>query len=389
MYESLNFELDQLKQKNLYRNLKKIDQREGPRIKIKNRWLIDFSSNDYLGLSQNTLISQSIIDGLKKYGNGACASHLISGHFCVHDELEKISAKNIGLEKSLYFTSGYLANLSLMTSIAQKDHHIFMDRLNHASLNQGALYSKAKFSRFRHLDYKHLESLLKKKSALTRWIVTDGIFSMDGDMAYIPELLRLCKKFDAYLYIDDAHGFGLLGSSGQGIIEHFLEKKLIAKEDLKRVIYLYTLGKSAGVSGALLNGKREIIDFMIQKAKPYIYSTATSPAIIEGLITSLTIIKKTPELRKKLNELIFFFRSTFKHKERMKNSNTAIQPIIIGSEKEVLEISSILEQEGFFVPAIRPPTVEAGLSRLRVSISAIHNESEIAKLINVLNKVLT
>ena len=258
MYEILNSELNQLKEKSLFRNLKKINQKSGPKIQIKDKWLIDFSSNDYLGLSQNKKISKSIVKGLNRFGNGSCASHLISGHYSVHDELEKLSARNIKMQKSLFFPSGYVANLSFMTSIIKKEHNVFMDRLNHASLNQGILFSKAKFYRYNHLDYDHLELLLKKSNKSSKWIVTDGVFSMDGDIANVSRLISLCHKYDAYLYIDDAHGYGIMGKNGQGILEYYLDKKLIERKDLNRVIYLYTLGKSAGISGALMNGRKEI-----------------------------------------------------------------------------------------------------------------------------------
>ncbi len=388
MYESLNIELEQLKENNLYRELKKIDRRDGPRIKVNDQWLIDFSSNDYLGLTQNKLISHSIAQGLDQYGNGAGASHLISGHYSVHDELENLSAKNTKMEKSLFFASGYIANLSFMTSVIKKEHYVFMDRLNHASLNQGVFFSQAKFSRFNHLDYDHLELLLSKKKQLTKWIITDGVFSMDGDIANIPKLVQLCQKYNAYLYIDDAHGYGVLGKTGQGILEFFSDKKMINTKDLKRIIYLNTLGKSAGVSGALMNAKKEIIDYITQKAKPYIYSTATSPALAQGIITSMQLVKESHQLRQNLALLIHLFRTTLKIKDQLLESITPIQPIVLNSEKKALFASLELKKAGFFVPAIRPPTVEKNSSRLRVSISANHTQDNIKALVTILNQVL-
>src|SRR6056300_1509884 len=365
MYESLNIELEQLKENNLYRELKKIDRRDAARIKVNNQWLIDFSSNDYLGLTQNKLISHSIAQGLDQYGNGAGASHLISGHYSIHDELENLSAKNTKMEKSLFFASGYIANLSFMTSVIKKEHYVFMDRLNHASLNQGVFFSQAKFSRFNHLDYDHLELLLSKKKQLTKWIITDDVFSMHGDLANIPKLVQLCQKYNAYLYIDDAHGYGVLGKTGQGILEFFSDKKMINTKDLK-----------------------EIIDYMTQKANPYIDSTATSPALAQGIITSMQLVKESHQLRQNLALLIHLFRTTLKIKDQLLESITPIQPIVLNSEKKALFASLELKKAGFFVPAIRPPTVEKNSSRLRVSISANHTQDNIKALVTILNQVL-
>lgn len=382
----LSSDLKDLENNKLYRHRKSIEEIQKQNIKINNRWALNFSSNDYLGLTQNKNIKSSIINGIKKYGNGSGSSHLISGHYFIHDEIEKLISSNLFFNKSILFTSGFAANLGVITSLCARNDVIFSDKLNHASLNEAALLSKSRFVRYKHLDLQHLEQLLKKYDGRRKLIISDAVFSMDGDLINLPELLDLCDKYDAYLYIDDAHGFGVLGRNGKGTLEHYYPKLDFSPNLKKRIIYMFTLGKSVGVSGAIVLASNQIIDYLIQKAKTYIYTTALSPALANGILTSLKIILKDKELRKKLQENISVFRKTVKNKKLLGDSITPIQPIFINDTKKSIKLSKKLLEKGFYVPVIRPPTVPKNTARLRISISSLHeikNVKELAELINL------
>ncbi|MFL2980282.1 MAG: aminotransferase class I/II-fold pyridoxal phosphate-dependent enzyme [Methylophilaceae bacterium] len=382
----LSSDLKDLENNKLYRHRKSIEEIQKQNIKINNRWALNFSSNDYLGLTQNKNIKSSIINGIKKYGNGSGSSHLISGHYFIHDEIEKLISSNLFFNKSILFTSGFAANLGVITSLCARNDVIFSDKLNHASLNEAALLSKSRFVRYKHLDLQHLEQLLKKYDGRRKLIISDAVFSMDGDLINLPELLDLCDKYDAYLYIDDAHGFGVLGRNGKGTLEHYYPKLDFSPNLKKRIIYMFTLGKSVGVSGAIVLASNQIIDYLIQKAKTYIYTTALSPALANGILTSLKIILKDKELRKKLQENISVFRKTVKNKKLLGDSITPIQPIFINDTKKSIKLSKKLLEKGFYVPVIRPPTVPQNTARLRISISSLHeiqNVKELAELINL------
>ena len=382
----LSSDLKDLLNNKLYRHRKSIEEIQKQNIKINNRWALNFSSNDYLGLTQNKDIKASIINGIKKYGNGSGSSHLISGHYFIHDEIEKLISSNLLFNKSILFTSGFAANLGVITSLCARNDVIFSDKLNHASLNEAALLSKSRFVRYKHLDLNHLEQLLKKYDGRRKLIISDTVFSMDGDLINLPELIDLCDKYDAYLYIDDAHGFGVLGRNGQGTLEHYYPKLDLSPNVKKRIIYMFTLGKSVGVSGAIVLASNQIIDYLIQKAKTYVYTTALSPALANGILTSLKIILKDKELRKKLQENISIFRKTITNKKLLGNSITPIQPIFINDTKKSIKLSKKLLEKGFYVPVIRPPTVPQNTARLRISISSLHeiqNVKELAELINL------
>ena len=384
--KDLSEDLKDLASNQLYRYRKSIKEIKGQKIRIGDQWVLNFSSNDYLGLTQNNDIKKSIINGIKQYGNGSGASHLISGHYSIHDEIEKLSAKNLRFDKSILFTSGFAANLGVITSLCARNDVIFSDKLNHASLNEAALLSKSRFVRYKHLDLCHLEKLLKKYDGRRKLIISDTVFSMDGDLINLPKLIDLCHKYDAYLYIDDAHGFGVLGRNGQGTLEHYYPKLDFSPSLKKRIIYMFTLGKSVGVSGAIVLASNQIIDYLIQKAKTYIYTTALSPALANGILTSLEIILKDKELRKKLQENISCFRKTIKNKKLLSNSITPIQPIFINDTQKSIKLSKKLLEKGFYVPVIRPPTVPKNTARLRISISSLHeikNVKELAELINL------
>ena len=385
LHQDLSVDLKDLASNDLYRHRKSIQELNGGKIRINGQWAHNFSSNDYLGLSQNKVIKKSIIDGIKKYGNGSGASHLISGHYEVHDELEKLAADSLGFEKSILFSSGFSANIGVITALCGRNDLIFSDKLNHASLNEASLLSKSKFIRYKHLDLKHLEELLKKNDGRRKLIISDAVFSMDGDLINLPALISLCEKYDAYLYIDDAHGYGVLGKKGQGILEHYYPKLDLKPIQKKRIIYMFTLGKSVGVSGAIVVANKEIINYLIQKAKTYIYTTASSPAISCGILTSLRIIKEGKILREKLVKSINLLRNKVENKALLGKSVTAIQPILINDTSKTIQLSGKLLQEGFYVPVIRPPTVPKNTSRLRISISALNEPKVIQRLAELIN----
>ena len=388
LFDEINNELDQLKNSQLFRLRNNIQDLNKARVLIDGNWLLNFASNDYLGISQNKIVQSSIINSLKKYGNGSGASHLISGHFVSHNILEIEAAKMTGFESGLFYSAGYMANIGAIGSLCNRNSLIFSDKLNHASLNEAAILSRAKLIRYNHLDLDQLEKIIKDSSIKRKIIITDGVFSMDGDIADIPGLLYLCKKYDATLYVDDAHGYGVLGSSGQGILEHYEDQGLLSNESRNFIVYMFTLGKSIGVSGAMLCAKKEVIEYCIQKSKSYIYTTAAPPYIASGAITSMNIIKKDMKLREKLKLLIELFRQEIKNKKNLTSSKTAIQPIVINDLESAITISSQLLELGFLVPVIRPPTVPAGTSRLRVSISALHTKKDIINLASTINSFL-
>jgi len=385
LHQDLSENLKGLASDDLYRHRKSIQDLKEGKIKINDQWVHNFSSNDYLGLTQNKIIKKSIIDGIKKYGNGSGASHLISGHYEIHDQLEKLAAKSLGFDKSILFSSGFSANMGAITALCDRNDLILSDRLNHASLNEASLLSKSKFIRYNHLDLEHLEKILRENGGRRKLIITDAVFSMDGDLINLPALIILCEKYDAYLYVDDAHGYGVLGKNGQGILEHYYPKLDLKPKQKKRIIYMFTLGKSVGISGAIVVANKEIINYLIQKAKTYIYTTASSPAISCGIITSLKIIKEGKALRSNLLKLINLLREKIENKALLGKSLTPIQPILINNIGKAIQISEKLLQEGFYVPVIRPPTVRKNTSRLRISISALHEPKAILRLADLIN----
>jgi len=385
LHNDLLVDLKNLKKNSLYRYRKSIKGAENQKINIDGRWVFNFSSNDYLGLTKNKNIKKIIEVGIKRFGNGSGGSHLISGHYQIHDDLEKLAAINLGFDKSLLFSSGFLANMAVVTSLCNKSDIIFSDKLNHSSLNEASLLSRAKFFRYHHQDIEHLESLLKKYNGRRKLIITDGVFSMDGDIAKIPDLITLCEKYDAYLYIDDAHGYGVLGKTGQGVIEYYFEKSNLTKRKKSRLIYMFTLGKSVGLSGAIVAANKEIINYIIQKGKSYIYTTAIPPALTAGAIKSLDIIRKEVSLREGLFKSINLLRSKISNKDLLGKSITPIQPIMINDTKKTIKLADDLLKNGFYVPAIRPPTVPINKSRLRISISSLHKPEEIEELASMIN----
>jgi 8-amino-7-oxononanoate synthase len=356
------------------------------------RELKAFCSNDYLGLANHPALVSGFAEGAKIYGVGSGASHLISGHSIAHDLLEKqlaaCESQHIPNASALFFSTGYLANMSAITGLArlaaQGETSIYSAKLNHASLIDGvrlaSAQTKATVTLFDHQDLNTLIEPLKQETHSLKLIVIDGVFSMDGDIAPVEKLLHIAEQYDALLMVDDAHGFGVLGKKGHGI----LEQLGIHSE---RIIYIGTLGKAAGVSGAFVCAAAPFIEWLIQKGRPYIYSTATPPAIAHTLLTSLELIEGAEGIRRRqqLNRLIQVWREemAFSSWEKI-SSFTPIQPVILGSNANALAVAKLLDEAGYWIPAIRPPTVPIGSSRLRITFSANHSVDELRELIKTL-----
>ena len=355
--------------------------------------VFSFASNDYLGLANHPRVVEATMRALKKYGLGAGASHMVTGHMAPHEELENRLAKYVCLPKALLFGSGYAANLGILTSLAGRGDVIFADKLNHACLNDGAQLSRATFKRYPHNDVAKLRTQLadwsKNGSKSARIIiVTDAVFSMDGDIAPVPELLELAEEYDALLVLDDAHGFGVLGYRGRGVLEHFNLLGTNAKPTSERIVYMATLGKAAGGYGAFVAGSEDIVDWIMQTARTYLFSTATPPAIAAGCIAALDVMIEDHDRRRHLRTLIDFFSDSLKLQfARLPFSQTAIQPIIIGDNATTLAFAEQLRERHFLVPAIRPPTVPQGTSRLRVSLSSNHIADDVFDLITAITDI--
>lgn len=339
-----------------------------------------FCSNDYLGLAADPRLVAAAREGAGRYGVGGGASHLILGHSAAHHELEEALAGFVRQPRALLFSTGYMANMGVVSALAGRGDAVFADRLNHASLNDAALVSRAAFKRYAHNDLAALERLLATTPARRRLVVVDAVFSMDGDIAPLPALLELCERHDAYLYIDDAHGFGVLGEAGRGTLSHFG----ISSD---RIIYMATLGKAAGVAGAFVAGDRVLIETLVESARTYIYTTAMPPLLAQALLASLEIIAREEWRRERLKALVAQLREGLAVAPlRLMPSQTPIQPLLVGGNDEALALSARLAAAGLLVPAIRPPTVPQGTARLRISLSADHEATDLARLVDALQQ---
>ena len=365
------------------------------KARVNQRELKTFCSNDYLGLANHPELVAALTEGAKLYGVGSGASHLISGHSIAHDLLEKklatCESKHIPNARALFFSTGYLANINAITGLArlaqQGQVSIYSAKLNHASLIDGvrlaSAQTKAKVTLFDHQNLDSLEEVFKQDAHPLKLIVVDGVFSMDGDIAPVEKLLRLAEQYDALLMVDDAHGFGVLGEHGHGILEQ-------VNVHSERMIYIGTLGKAAGVSGAFICAAAPFIEWLVQKGRPYIYSTATPPAIAHTLLKSLDLIEGHEGIarRKQLNQLIQVWNEEMVFSSWNKVSSlTPIQPVILGSNANALAVAKLLDKAGYWIPAIRPPTVPPGSSRLRITFSANHSIDDLRELIKTLQLI--
>lgn len=349
---------------------------------VDGREMLNFASNDYLGLAGNAEIAQAMADGALHWGAGSGASHLVSGHLAPHEQIEKDIAAFVGFPRALTFSTGYLANLAIVPTLAGRGAAVFADKLNHASLIDAVQLAKAQGAdsqRYPHNDMAALERLLAASTAKTKVIVSDAVFSMDGDLAPLPQLLALAERFDAWLVIDDAHGFGVLGARGRGSLSHF---NLPAA---KRILLMGTLGKAAGVGGAFVAGSEIAIEYLLQRARSYIFTTAAPAPIACALSKSLNIIEQGEALRANLFARIAQLRDGLAGlRWQLLPSPTAIQPLIVGDNEAALALARALWERGLWVPAIRPPTVPKGTARLRISVSAAHTAADISCLIDAL-----
>ena len=374
-----SLQLSELAQADQLRARRIIDGPQDASMLVDGKRVMSYGSNDYLGLANHPKVVAAAMRALKRYGLGAASSHMVSGHMRAHHELEEKLGGYISLPKALLFSSGYMANMGILTALAGRGDTIFADKLNHACLNDGALLTRANFKRYPHCNLVKLEAMLaESKGAGRKLIVTDAVFSMDGDIAPLPELLKLAETYDAMLVIDDAHGFGVLGYRGKGSLEHFNLKS-------ERIVYMATLGKAAGGYGAFVAGHEDIIEWILQSARTYIFTTATPPAIAAAMQASLEVMQEDRERLKHLRMLIDFFGDSLKLQfAKLPYSQTAIQPIMIGDNATAMAFTDALRERHMFVPAIRPPTVPPGTARLRVSITASHTADDLFDLITAL-----
>jgi 8-amino-7-oxononanoate synthase len=372
--------LDKLRAENLYRSRKLNTTAQQIEPVINGQKVLSFCSNDYLGLANHPKVVESFINASREFGVGAGASHLITGHHQCHALLENELAEFLGCEKVLLFSTGYMANLGAVSSLATHDTTIFSDKLNHASLNDAAILSRAKLKRYAHRSTQHLLKKIVPIQTSKKIILTDGVFSMDGTIAPIKKLQTIATQYQAKLIIDDAHGIGVLGEQGKGITENILHE-----DD----VLIGTLGKAFGTFGAFVAAKKEIIEWLIQRAHSYIYTTALPPAIAEASRASLKLIQAEPWRREILKELIVYFRERCKQAGiKLSDSHTPIQPVILTTAAQAIHISEKLLTSGILVPAIRPPTVPKNTARLRITFSALHTKTHIDQLIVALEQAL-
>lgn len=393
LLDHLSAKLAAVSAQSLTRKLRRADTGTAPRQTINGRPLLMFCSNDYLGLAAEPAIAEALAEGARRWGGGSGASPLVSGHSAAHDAvtetLSRWYAPHIPQARAIGFCTGYMANLAVVTALGDEHTEIFSEQLNHASLIDAARLAKAKVTRYGHADVAGLRSLLAASTAKVKLIVTDAVFSMDGDLAPLPELLTLANEFDAWLVVDDAHGFGVLGATGRGSLEHFGLHS-------ERLILVGTLGKAAGLAGAFVAAHATIVEYLLQAARNFIFSTASPPAVEHALLTSFALIEgpvgaerranlvaRQAQLRAGLLALIV------RHPHlgwQLTDAATPIQPLIVGGNAEVMSLAAALEAAGLRVPGIRPPTVAAGTARLRITLCGTHTEADVDQLLTALEQ---
>ncbi|MCO4837138.1 MAG: 8-amino-7-oxononanoate synthase [Oceanospirillaceae bacterium] len=375
----LKQQLKQSQADDLYRSRTSHSGAQTPELKVNGQTLLAFCSNDYLGLANHPQLISAAKKACVEYGLGSGASHLVVGHTDLHHELEEALAKASQRPRALLFSSGYMANMGVINSLLERQDAIFQDRLNHASLLDGGLLSSAKFKRYRHNDVFDLQKQLENTHARRRLVATDAVFSMDGDSAELKHLSQVCDEQNAWLMVDDAHGFGVLGPNGAGSA---IAQGLTIKEC---PIYMATLGKALGSYGAFVAGSDTLIESLIQFSRNYIYTTAIPPSIAAASLAAVQLLTEEMWRQQHLNHLINIFKARSKELGLpLMSSDTAIQPIMIGSSNGALKASSALKEMGLLVTAIRPPTVPKNTARLRITLSAAHTESHLHKLLEAL-----
>ncbi|PKM94645.1 MAG: 8-amino-7-oxononanoate synthase [Firmicutes bacterium HGW-Firmicutes-1] len=376
MHQLLNEKIQSIKEKGLYRKLRYLENAQAPRVVIDSKNVILMGSNNYLGLCDDDRLKETAIKAIQKYGVGSGGSRLTTGSYDLHKELERKIAEFKGTEASIVFNTGYMANVGTINAITDRDWVIFSDRLNHASIVDGSRLSGAELIRYKHCDMDDLVQKIKKYKKDKCLLVTDGVFSMDGDIAPLPDLVEIAEKYSIMTMVDDAHATGILGKNGAGTPEYFgLENQID--------VHMGTLSKAIASEGGYVAGKQILIDYLINHARSFIYSTALAPASIAVSINAIEIMKQEPERRIALLKFSDYFQNKLDLSGfEIKKSSTAIIPIMIGGAEKAAMFSQLLFEEGIYVPAIRPPTVPTGTSRLRVSLMATHTKEDLDEVIH-------
>lgn len=375
-------ELEELNQKSLLRTLRRINSAQGPRVKIDGREIILLSSNNYLGLANHPRVKEAAIRVIEKYGFGSGASRLISGNMTLHEELEERIADFKGTEAAILFNSGYTANIGIIPALVGKGDFIYSDELNHVSIIDGSRLSRAEIRIYPHKDMTVLEELLKKdKNNGRKLIVTDTVFSMDGDIAPLKDIYNLSQKYSAFLMVDEAHATGVLGSKGRGAVEHFALKG-------ENIIQMGTLGKALGTFGAYIAGSKDLIVYLRNKARSFIYTTSLPPAVAAAAIEAINIIAEDDSLIKGLwdNRKVFIDGLHSLGFDTL-SSETPIIPVLAGNIHKALEMAETLYEECIYAPAIRPPTVPEGSSRIRTTVMANHTKEDIEAALSAFRKI--
>lgn len=364
----------------LLRTRRVVSGAQGPLLHVDDRAYLSFCSNDYLGLANHPDVIAAATAALAEYGMGAAASALISGHSTAHESLEQALAAFVRLPAALYFSNGYMANIGIIGALVGDKDLIVTDRFSHASLIDGARLSGAELKVFRHNDIVHLDKVLARYQGARKLVVTDAVFSMDGDLAPLAELATVCAHHGAWLLVDDAHGFGVLGEQGRGSMVH-------ANISAPHVIYMGTLGKAVGVAGAFVAGERDLIAWIMQRARTYMFTTANPPVLAAATSASLSLIARDDWRREQLHKLVGQLRNGLTGLPwQLLPSDTAIQPLIIGENQTARALMHHLREQGIWVPAICPPTVPKGSARLRITLSALHTEEHVARLVAALHQ---
>ncbi len=393
LLDHLSAKLAAVSAQSLKRSLRRADTGTAPRQSVNGRELLMFCSNDYLGLAAEPALAEALAEGARRWGGGSGASPLVSGHSTAHeavtDTLARWYAPHIPQARALGFCTGYMANLAVVTALGDEHTEIFSEQLNHASLIDAARLAKAKVTRYGHADVAGLRALLAASTARVKLIVTDAVFSMDGDLAPLPALLALAEKFDAWLVVDDAHGFGVLGNAGRGSLEHFGLRS-------ERLILVGTLGKAAGLAGAFVAAHATIVEYLLQAARNFIFSTASPPAVEHALLTSFALIEgpvgrarraQLVSLQAQLRDgLLALIDRHPRLGWALTDAATPIQPLIVGGNAEVMALAAALEAAGLRVPGIRPPTVAAGTARLRITLCGTHTAADVDTLLTALEQ---
>jgi 8-amino-7-oxononanoate synthase len=367
--------LAELDTRSLRRVRRVLDGPQGVRVTLDGTSYLSFSSNDYLGLANHPALAEAVRQVVANIGVGAGAAHLLTGHHRLHHRLENELAAFVGLPAALLFSTGYMASLGVLPALLDRHGEVFEDKLNHASLVDAAVLSRAKLTRYPHADMAMLEQRLASSTAKVKLIATDTVFSMDGDLAPLAELQALAQRYDAWLYLDDAHGFGVLGKQGEGALT------LLDERNDPRLIYLATLGKAAGVAGAFVGGSSALVEWLVNKARTYVFTTAQPPLLAAAVSASLHLIATEDWRRAHLLALIERLESGLAGLPwPLMHSNTPIQPLLVGGNAEALRLAAALRAQGILLPAIRPPTVPSGEARLRISLSAAHSLADVDAL---------